>query len=160
VRARVVCGDEDLARSFAAIRLDVINAARDPATLLSDVRAMRARMLARPSAGDTRRFDIKRDAGGIADIEFIVQYYALRWPLVLRDYLPHTDNERLLQGIAATGLMAQSDASLLADAYRQYRERVHALALEERDAVCPVDELSELREAVSDLWSRFMEAGC
>ncbi|NIR59668.1 MAG: hypothetical protein GWO02_09165, partial [Gammaproteobacteria bacterium] len=41
-------------------------------------------------------WDLKQDAGGIADIEFMVQYAALRWASSLGDYLDFTDNIRLL----------------------------------------------------------------
>ena len=48
-------------------------------TLREDVRAMRERMRAELSRSKPGEFDLKQDAGGITDIEFLAQYWALRW---------------------------------------------------------------------------------
>src|SRR5213078_812321 len=44
-----------------------------------EVRSMRERQRRELSRGDALRFDIKQDPGGIADIEFLAQYWALKW---------------------------------------------------------------------------------
>ncbi|MNC95958.1 bifunctional glutamine-synthetase adenylyltransferase/deadenyltransferase [compost metagenome] len=46
----------------------------------------------------------------------------------------------------------KADAALLADAYRNYRKRIHALTLQEVPAVVSEDELHEVRQAVMALW--------
>ena len=47
-------------------------------TLRTDVMEMRARMRRELSKAGPGQFDLKQDAGGIADIEFLVQYWVLR----------------------------------------------------------------------------------
>ena len=54
-------------------------------TLRTEVRTMRERMRKELSRATESQFDIKQDAGGVADIEFLAQYWALRWA---KDYPP------------------------------------------------------------------------
>jgi glutamate-ammonia-ligase adenylyltransferase len=157
VRARVVAGDEELARQFAAVRERVLLAPRDPGKLLDDVRNMRERMRSELSKGGADRFDIKQDSGGIADIEFMVQYATLRWAECLGEHLRFTDNIRLIEGLEAVGVLNPEHAGLLNSAYKAYRERMHRLSLQEHSGVVEAGEFGELRDRVSALWQQLME---
>ena len=77
LRARAVAGDADLCRRFEETRRRVLCNAVRRATLREDVMEMRARMRRELSQSAAGQFDIKQDAGGIADIEFLVQYLVL-----------------------------------------------------------------------------------
>jgi glutamate-ammonia-ligase adenylyltransferase len=160
VRARVVAGSPELADRFAEIRREVLLMDRDPETLRREVREMRERMrreLGSGAGAATGEWDLKQDAGGIADIEFMVQYAALRWASRLGDNLDFTDNIRLLEGIADARLMEAGDVALLTDAYRAYRARVHALALQEETTVKGDSAFDELRGEVLRIWRTLME---
>jgi glutamate-ammonia-ligase adenylyltransferase len=157
VRARVVAGRPELAARFAEIRREVLLMPRDPETLRREVREMRERMREELGSGARGGFDLKQDAGGIADIEFMVQYTVLRWASRLGDSLDFTDNIRLLEGIAKAGLMDSGDVELLTDAYRAYRARVHALALQEETTVKGDGEVDHYREDVLRIWQALME---
>ena len=54
--------------------------------------------------------------------------------------------------------MPDEDVTLLADAYRAYRGRIHELSLQESEGVVGDDEFVELREAVIAVWNRLMGA--
>jgi glutamate-ammonia-ligase adenylyltransferase len=160
VRARVVAGSPALQSRFAEIRRELLLMSRDPETLKRDVREMRERMrreLGSGASDPTGKFDLKQDAGGIADIEFMVQYAALRWAARLGDYLDFTDNIRLLEGIADARLMETRDVELLTDAYRAYRARVHALALQEETTVKSDGDFDHYRQGVVAIWQALME---
>jgi glutamate-ammonia-ligase adenylyltransferase len=157
VRARVVAGSPSLASRFTEIRREVLLMPRDPQTLKREVREMRERMRQELGSGGRGGFDLKQDAGGIADIEFMVQYAALRWASRLGDYLDFTDNIRLLEGIADARLMEAGDVELLTDAYRAYRARVHALALQEETTVKGDGEFDHYRKDVLRIWQALME---
>ncbi len=157
VRARVVAGNPQIEARFAEIRREVLLMPRDPQTLKREVREMRERMREELGSGGGGGFDLKQDAGGIADIEFMVQYAALRWASRLGDYLDFTDNIRLLEGIADARLMAVEDVELLTDAYRAYRARVHALALQEETTVKGDGDFDHYREGVVRIWQTLME---
>ena len=158
VRARAVAGDPALGQRFARLRREVLLRDRDGAALRDDVRTMRERMRTELGSRGSGRFDLKQDPGGVADIEFMVQYGTLRWAPRLGDDLDFTDNVRLLEGFGRAGLMPDEDVTLLADAYRAYRGRIHELALQESGAVVDAGEFAALREAVTAIWNRLMAA--
>jgi len=148
-----VAGVPQLRARFEAVRLDVLcnHVRRD--TLRAEVRGMRERMRRELSRGDTRRFDLKQNAGGIADIEFLAQYWALCWA---RDYPPvamFSDTIRQLESVASADLVAQADVDVLTSAYRAYRARIHRLSLDGAPAIVPVEEFAAARAAVTALWN-------
>ncbi len=59
------------------LRRRTLSAAVRRDTLRADVLEMRLRMRRELSRSGAGQFDIKQDAGGIADIEFLVQYWVL-----------------------------------------------------------------------------------
>jgi glutamate-ammonia-ligase adenylyltransferase len=82
-RARVVFANGGFAREVTEVIREVLSLPVDPASLASDVVAMRRRL------EETRaRNDLKRGFGGLADIEFLVQYlqltYAATIPEIIR----------------------------------------------------------------------------
>ena len=159
VRARAVAGDPALGARFARLRREILLRDRDGDTLRDDVRNMRDRMRAELGSHRGDRFDLKQDRGGVADIEFMVQYGTLRWASQLGAHLDFTDNIRLLEGFGLAGLMPEEDVALLSDAYRAFRGRIHQLSLQESEGVVgagEIGELGELREAVIATWSRLM----
>jgi glutamate-ammonia-ligase adenylyltransferase len=78
LHARAVAGAPELRARFEAVRLEVLcrHVRRD--ALLRGTRDARAHA-PRALKGDAQHFDIKQDPGGIADIEFLAQYWALKW---------------------------------------------------------------------------------
>jgi glutamate-ammonia-ligase adenylyltransferase len=157
VRARPVAGDPELGERFRAIRGEVLAREREPETLRAEVRDMRRRMREEHGSRDPERFHLKQDTGGIADIEFIVQYMVLRWAGSHPQLLEYTDNIRILEAAERAGILAPEDARLLMDAYRAYRARVHRLALQDQPAVVPATEFRAPRERVAAIWARELE---
>lgn len=157
VRARVVAGDAALAERFLAVRNQVLSRPRDPAELQREVREMREKMRGKLSKAGEGMFDLKQDPGGIADIEFIVQYAVLRWAHEHPALLQWTDNVRLLQTLSDEGLLDVQDARLLADAYRTYRAEVHRVALQETMAVVEAQAFVEWRQGVTRIWHDLLE---
>ncbi len=157
VRARVVAGDPELGRLFRIVRGAVLTQKRNPAELRNRVREMRQRMRKELGGGGQDQFDLKQDSGGIADIEFMVQYGVLSWAPRHPKIVEYTDNIRLLESFTATGNLPERDTALLMDAYRAYRARVHALALQEQPAIVDAREFREYREKVTAVWNRLLE---
>jgi glutamate-ammonia-ligase adenylyltransferase len=71
-RARFCAGDAAIGEAFHRIRIGILRQQRDLAKLREEVIAMRVKMRD-GHANNTGLFDIKHDAGGIVDVEFIVQ---------------------------------------------------------------------------------------
>ena len=156
VRARAVAGDPGLAKRFAELRRDILLRDRDGDALRDDVRSMRERMRSELGSHRSDRFDLKQDPGGVADIEFMVQYGTLRWASKLGDHLQFTDNIRLLEGFGLAGLMPEADVTLLSDAFRAIRGRIHELSLQDAEGVVGNEEFADHRHAVIEIWNRLM----
>jgi len=153
LHARAVAGSPLLRARFEAVRLEVLcqHVRRD--TLRAEVRNMRERMRRELSRGDTRRFDIKQDPGGIADIEFLAQYWALRWAHEHPPVAMFSDTIRQLESVASADLVPQESVDVLTAAYRAYRGRIHRLSLDGAAAIVPGEEFAESRAAVTALWN-------
>jgi glutamate-ammonia-ligase adenylyltransferase len=164
VRARVLVGSDDVGRAFEQVRAAILGKARDLPTLRQEVSEMRAKM--RDNLGSkstaagtganafeaTAPFDLKQDAGGIVDIEFMVQYAALAWSETYPPLLRWTDNIRILEELEKAGLMPVEDASLLREAYKAYRSAAHRQALQKNAGVIPGDQFADERRQVMRIW--------
>lgn len=157
VRARVVAGDPVLAQQFEQVRAAVLRRARERDALRNEVRDMRLRMREQLAKAKPGQFDLKQGVGGIADIEFIVQYGVLGWAAEHPGLCEYTDNIRLLERLAEYGVLKSEEAALLADAYRAYRSRLHRLALQNAPGIVAEDELAEFRSGVERIWTAVME---
>ncbi|MGD9388515.1 MAG: bifunctional [glutamate--ammonia ligase]-adenylyl-L-tyrosine phosphorylase/[glutamate--ammonia-ligase] adenylyltransferase, partial [Gammaproteobacteria bacterium] len=78
LRARAVAGDPGVRAAFEALRVRLLVEAVRRDGLRAEVAAMRERMRTELSKGNAELFDLKQDAGGMADIEFLVQYLVLQ----------------------------------------------------------------------------------
>ena len=164
VRARVLVGSQDVGQAFEKVRAQVLGKARDLAKLQQEVSEMRAKMrdnlgtkgTAAGTAANafeaTAPFDLKQDAGGIVDIEFMVQYAALAWSHSHPPLLRWTDNIRILEELEHEGLMPAEDASLLREAYKAYRSAAHRQALQKDAGVIAGDQFVEERRQVLRIW--------
>ncbi|KPK70706.1 MAG: hypothetical protein AMJ84_07400 [Acidithiobacillales bacterium SM23_46] len=158
VRARPVAGDPAVAAAFERIRQEILCLERDPEKLRREVAEMRARMTeAHTGARDPEYFDLKHDRGGIVDIEFMVQYWVLRWahahPALTRD----TDNIHILRALVEAGRLEPGQADRLINAYRRYLSMEHRTKLMERGSEVSRAELDDLPGEVQQLWRATFE---
>jgi glutamate-ammonia-ligase adenylyltransferase len=159
LRSRAVAGPVELRDAFESLRQRVLREYVHRERLREDVVDMRQRMRAELSKGTPELFDLKQDPGGIADIEFIVQYMVLRDVDRFPGLAEYSDNIRQLDALAANGLLTGADATMLADTYREYRERMHRLALVSSPALVPRGEYADSAARVTALWDRVLGAG-
>jgi glutamate-ammonia-ligase adenylyltransferase len=164
VRARVLCGSQQAADEFQAIRNHMLSQSRDLGRLREEVRAMRQKMVDNLGSKDTsgQQFHLKQDAGGIVDIEFLVQYGVLAWSHQYPELLDVTDNMRLLDAFDTAGLMDSQDCQTLQETYLSYRAETHRRALQKQKLLLDSDTLSKLgfnarRNDVTRLWKLWLE---
>ena len=155
----MVAGGPTLRAGFRAVRREILTRSRPRETLREEVGHMRERM--RKELGSTRAdaFDLKQDRGGIADIEFTVQYGVLAGASGYAGLLRYTDNIRLLDELERAGEFTAGQTQILADAYRHYRGLVHRLTLQEQPTRVDPDEVASVQSAVSAVWARVMGEG-
>ena len=151
LRARAVAGDPDLCRRFEAARRHVLTVAVHRETLRTDVLQMRLRMRRELSKSATGQFDIKQDDGGLADIEFLVQYWILASAGAHPELLTYSDNVRQLAGLATVGVLDAPTALWLKEAYIGYRSVLHHLSLEGGERVVDAVPYTATRARVSSI---------
>ena len=153
LRARAVAGDTKLCGAFEAVRRRSLSLAVRRDNLRTDVLEMRLRMRRELSRSGSGQFDIKQDAGGIADIEFLVQYWVLAAAQAHPELLTYSDNIRQLEGLAAVGLVDDATAAWLKETYISYRTVLHHLSLEGDDQrIVAAAPYAEMRARLVEIW--------
>jgi glutamate-ammonia-ligase adenylyltransferase len=159
-RARFCAGDNKIGQQFEEIRAEVLAQKRDETALKQEILSMRTKV-SDGHPNDSGEFDIKHDAGGMVDIEFIVQYIVLRFSHQHRNLLGNLGNIALL-GMAAKERLIPDDLAIkVASAYRVYREHQHRIRLDGADktriGLESMDQtLIDARSAVKDLWQHVL----
>lgn len=153
VRARPVAGARSVIRRFEAIRSEVLQRPRDPASLRAEVAGMRARMRAELDRGRDGLFDLKQGEGGLVDLEFCLQSAVLehagRFPL-LRE---RRATPALLEALARVGLLDAEQAAALRAAHETLLQRALDCTLDARPRLAAPDaELESARRSVRMLW--------
>jgi glutamate-ammonia-ligase adenylyltransferase len=159
LHARAVAGDAALRARFESLRCDLLAHAVHRERLREDVRDMRQRMRRELSRAGEGEFDLKQDPGGIADIEFLAQYWALRWAQSHPPVAMFADTIRQLESVGSADLIPQTTIDTLTGAYRIYRACLHHRALAGLGGVLPGGQLAAERVAVLGIWRRYMEDG-
>lgn len=135
-RARFVVGDAQLGAKFNALREEVLCGARS-VDLRTEVLEMREKMRLARGAIPKGYFDVKHSAGGLIDIEFIVQFLLLKHASSENVIARMSDNIRQLAALEATGILSSTTAMELRDAYRRLRQASHAAYLAGEGKVLP-----------------------
>ena len=156
LHARTVAGDASLRTRVEALRLEVLRGAVRRADLQEKVSEMRERMRRELSAAQPGQFDLKQDRGGIADIEFLAQYWALRWADEYPPVVHYSDTIRQLESVASAALVPQQQVDELVAAYQDYRQAAHRRSLESLSGAVEATEFTARRAAVAAIWESTM----
>ena len=120
---------------------------------------MRSKMRRALDKSNASSFDLKQGTGGIADIEFLVQYLILAHAKDDPRLIEYTDNIRQLDALADTSLMSRADCDALQSVYRAYREVTHRLSLDQRPAYVDPERFADERGFVGGWWKKTFDAG-
>ncbi|WP_438865469.1 bifunctional [glutamate--ammonia ligase]-adenylyl-L-tyrosine phosphorylase/[glutamate--ammonia-ligase] adenylyltransferase [Neptunicella sp.] len=156
VRSRFIFGETDLAIKLANIRHEILSRPRDLTDLTTAVVEMREKMRRHLSKSKQDSFDLKQDEGGIADIEFFVQYMVLAYSHQHSGLIRWPDNVRIIEGLIEVGLVEPEEAQQLIDAYLEYRNLGHHLALQNKQIVEHSGRFDQLRQSVSQIWNKYL----
>jgi glutamate-ammonia-ligase adenylyltransferase len=155
VRARAIAGDEALIKRFEKIRINILSQYRDRDGLCNEVRDMRERMRKEHLKPVPDKFDLKQGAGGMVDIEFIVQYLALLHAHEYPEIIRWSDNVRILNALNRTGIIDDQTAHILRDGYLTYRAMVHRLSLQNKSAIVGKNRFLKLRQIILKVRKHF-----
>jgi [glutamine synthetase] adenylyltransferase / [glutamine synthetase]-adenylyl-L-tyrosine phosphorylase len=157
VRGRFIAGDGRLKSMYEAIRHRILSLPRDVIKLKTEVREMREKMRAALDTKEVNKFDLKQSKGGIADIEFIVQFGVLAFAASHAALTTYTDNVRLLEGLAEQGFISLKEAETLKNAYCTYRDTGHKQVLQGDKALVNASEVEEMKQQVETIWQKVMQ---
>lgn len=157
VRSRVVFGDPELRRRFDDIRRSVLSTPRDLTELKQDVRDMREKMYRHLAQTDETKFNIKKDRGGITDIEFIAQYLVLTNAPQNPALAYWSDNVRIFDIMAEYAVISPETADKLKECYTGLRNRIHHLNLLGLASEVCADEFTHEREFIGKIWRELLE---
>jgi len=152
IRARFVTGNALIEQEFDRIRSSVITRTRKKSELLQEVVEMREKMRSH-LANKSADFEVKQDAGGLVDIEFMTQAGVLLHAQQYADCLKHTATLELINELTAAGWYQADEAEKIGNAYRYFRKLKNWQNLQ-----CEVDlnKVPEHRDNVIAVWHRLM----
>ena len=160
-RARFSAGSRVVGEFFDGVRFEVLSQKRDVDVLRHEILEMRRKVHA-GHPNPSSNFDLKHDAGGMVDIEFIVQFLVLAFSNMHPQLIGNLGNIALLRIAGEVGLIKASIAGQVGDAYRLLRARQHRLRLDGAEKT-RVDlglepQLVKAREVVLVLWQEIFLA--
>ncbi|MBF0282472.1 MAG: bifunctional [glutamate--ammonia ligase]-adenylyl-L-tyrosine phosphorylase/[glutamate--ammonia-ligase] adenylyltransferase [Zetaproteobacteria bacterium] len=146
-RARAVFGPDVARNEVMEVVGEVLAMPREAHAVRAEVVRMRQKMLDHLARHDDTIINLKHDAGGLVDIEFLAQYGRLMFGAM------STSTVTILQLISENGQLepAWRDGALfLKEAYLQYREMENALRVELWQSIgaLSVDDASESWETM------------
>jgi glutamate-ammonia-ligase adenylyltransferase len=156
IKARPICGDIALAAWFTRLRKEIITRPRNGKALGKEVTTMRDRMRHEHGAGGQNGFDLKQGAGGMVDIEFLVQLLVLQNAHQYPTLTDWTDTVRLLDTLARCHVMDKKTTLFLKETYLAYRSAVHRYSLQEKPALVPGKKFDGHRKKVASIWHFFL----
>jgi len=156
-RGRGICGDKMVLGQFESIRGQVMKTQRERSILSQSILDMR-RLMDSEFPPKPNVFDLKRDAGGIIDIEFIVQFIVLLHANKYPELSENIGNIALLTTAADEGLVPLDAAAAVSEAYYDYRKLQHVQRLQGvQRVVVPDGNLLSHRKNVISLWETLFQ---
>ena len=155
IRARMVCSSTHLKTEFDRIRNSILIKHRDRASLATDVVEMRQKMrvaLGSSAQAEAEKFHLKQDSGGLVDIEFIAQYGVLLKSSEFNEMTQYTGTRKILRQLEACELLTTEQVDVLTEAYKEYREYSHQLALQELSSQIDKAKFEKNIEQVKQIW--------
>ncbi len=153
VRARTVVGGKNITQRFIDLRREILCRERDVDELRDEIGKMRTRMqvVVKSPSKQTKLFDLKSSAGGIVDIEFIVQFAVLSAASRYADLIESYDTTLLLARCSERVLSANI-VKQLQEAYVVLRGELYRRELQQESMVGDSESLVLHRQAVLDAW--------
>jgi [glutamine synthetase] adenylyltransferase / [glutamine synthetase]-adenylyl-L-tyrosine phosphorylase len=160
-RARFSAGNIVVGSMFDDVRSEVLCQQRELNQLRLEILEMRRKVHAgHPNSSE--EFDLKHDAGGMVDIEFIVQFLVLAFAHQHHQLIANIGNIALLKIAAELHLIDTDLAKEVADAYRLLRANQHRLRLDGADKtrlnLSAEPALMSAQESVTRLWQAVFKA--
>lgn len=156
VRARAVYGSNELVERFNSIRLQVIASQREECALKEEVIKMRDKMRRHLDKSQGSMLDIKQGAGGLVDIEFLVQYLILKLANKYPKLSLFSDNLRMLESLANVGVITYEEQDLLSSRYCQLRDFAHGQSLQNTSSLMSKASFEQGSEPITAILLKYL----
>ncbi|GIS91124.1 MAG: hypothetical protein CM1200mP20_11650 [Pseudomonadota bacterium] len=148
----MISGDDQLARRFEDIRARILRQPRNPNTLAQAVIDMRRRTIDSNSRSTAEHYDLKLDKGGLVDIEFLVQFWVLRWAADYPVLSEPRDNRSITRRLIDLGCLDPDTGRRLIEILDDYLATENRLKLQEKAPLIAQSDLVEERNWIHTLW--------
>lgn len=157
VRARAVYGNKKLIQKFVQIRSETLAQYRSSDLLKQEIYQMREKMLSHLKNTNTQIFNLKKDRGGIIDIEFIAQFLVLNYANKYAEITKWSDNVRIFEENMNYHILSAEEAQKLTDIYITFRNKIHQLNLLNQEPIVNSDEFMQERNIISQIWNTYLD---
>ncbi|MEO8438856.1 MAG: bifunctional [glutamate--ammonia ligase]-adenylyl-L-tyrosine phosphorylase/[glutamate--ammonia-ligase] adenylyltransferase [Spartobacteria bacterium] len=148
IKARWICGDRELAYDFLRQLQPFVFPKSPTPDLLDEVAAIKNRIERDIVGHEHKERNVKLGAGGIREIEFVVQalqlLHAARYP-----FLQEAGALKAIRGLAELEFLPNEDAAQLEKSYRFLRQVEHRLQIENEQQTHTVPERGEAFTALA-----------
>ncbi len=156
IRARPISKNQALVSQFFAMRKNILCQMRELNDVRTSVKEMRDKMLVHHGSKDENKFNLKKDRGGIIDIEFMVQYLVLAYANKHEELCIYTDNVRILEACANTKIIDTDSAHEIKEIYLKFRKQLHQLNLQLEPEYVTQDQFKSERLVIQNHWSNLL----
>ncbi len=153
VRARFITGDPSIEEAFYQTRLTVLTKERDLKQLKFDIKDMRKKMRYQFESQQPQELDLKQASGGLIDIEFIAQFFALTSSE--KKGLPH-NTVKCLKLAMQENRLTESEIDLLIQSYRLFRNQLNELTLLDENQPNKNQFFQDERGKVQAIWQKIL----
>lgn len=154
VKARMIVGSDKLIAAFEDLRSKVLTIFRDPKVLSREIKGIREKI---QEQYRHKRQDLKVMPGGLADIDFIVQYVILRNAPCYPHLLIERSSIKNLSQLGDYHLIKKEEEALLLSAYHHYQSYLKRKLVEPALQMSNFIEISIYQEKVQQLWLKYFE---
>ena len=138
VRTRPVAGSLEVGDAFLRMRKEILCQKRDEALLKNEVILMRQKMLVQfnieaKKESHVECVHLKQSLGGMIDIEFMIQFLALKNAYSFPQIAFYSDNVRILDQAENLGCLSRAACCDLKEHYLLFRETNHRLSLQKKN---------------------------
>ncbi len=156
-KGRFVGGCLEIKTQFSQLREQVLCCQRDKNNLINQIVDMRSKMSQNASPVPSGEFDIKSSPGGLTDLEFMVQYWALLWAEEYPELIANYEVGKIFPLLGRLGIISEKEALDLLGAYKAYKDGIHLAALQEQSTLVEADRFALHCRAVVEMWNSVQE---
>lgn len=153
VRARQVAGSLILKPVFDRMRQTILTITREPEKLKKHIVEMRAKINQHNPPNEDQICNLKYAKGCMVDIEFMVQYWTLKYASKVSTIAAYSDNISLINELFRLNLIS-SDQSQLVDIYQTYQRWLHRTVLQNNPAEIACGLIATEIEQVNKCWDK------